>query len=87
MDRKPAAVTPATANQNAAGGGATADTQQSRQQIGFGYIKVSMDQADQLASKESWKDSFKKFMSSIVQETPISTLRAISLIPIEPVPV
>ena len=54
--------------------------------ISFGPIKVNIDQADQLASREGWRDSFKKVMSSIVQETPISSLRACSLIPYETVP-
>ena len=80
MDRRPAIAPAAPAAQNAAAAAGDLQQQQTGQQISFDSIKVSIDQADQLASRESWRDSFKKLMTSIVQETPISTLRACSQI-------
>jgi hypothetical protein len=63
------------------------DQNQQQRSISFGCIKVAIDQAEKLASRESWRDSFKKLMASIVQVTPISTLQACSLIPYDSVPV
>jgi hypothetical protein len=45
-----------------------------------------MDQADQLTSRDSWRDSFKRFMKAIEQETPVGVLRSSSLVPTETVP-
>ncbi len=81
MERRQQA--PNQANNQAAG----QDHSQQQRNISFGCIKVAIDQAEKLASRESWRDSFKKLMSSIVQVTPISTLQACSLIPYDSVPV
>lgn len=49
---------------------------------------MCIDGANQLTTKEGWRESFRKFMGSVVQETPVSTLRACSyfIIPNETVP-
>ncbi len=54
--------------------------------MSFGNIKVCIDRAENLTSREGWRESFRKLMASIVQETPISTLRSCCLIPYETVP-
>jgi phosphatidylinositol kinase/protein kinase (PI-3 family) len=54
--------------------------------INFGNIKVGFDRSENITSKEGWGESFKNFMSSIVTETPISTLSACGLIPYDSVP-
>ncbi|CAF0752879.1 unnamed protein product [Brachionus calyciflorus] len=56
------------------------------QTVSFGNLKVCIDRADQLTTKEGWQESFRKFMGSVASETPVSTLRACSLIPYETVP-
>lgn len=47
---------------------------------------MCVDQVEQLLSRESWRDSFKKFMSAVVAETPVPTLETCSLIPYDNVP-
>ena len=56
------------------------------QQVSFGNLKVCIDGANQLTTKEGWRESFREFMSSVVKETPISTLRTCSFISYETVP-
>lgn len=34
------------------------------QQVSFGNLKVCIDRADQLTSREGWRDSFRKLMST-----------------------
>nr|AWV66626.1 serine/threonine-protein kinase mTOR [Brachionus rotundiformis] len=65
---------------------ATNTASRQNQQVSFGNLKVCIDGANQLTTKEGWRESFRKFMGSVVQETPVSTLRACSLIPYETVP-
>ena len=56
------------------------------QTVSFGNLKVNMDRAENLASREGWRESFRKVMLTVVQETPISTLRSCSIIPFESTP-
>ena len=58
----------------------------SNQTVSFGNLKVCIDRAEKLTSKEGWRESFRKLTMSIVQETPVSTLRACCLIPYETTP-
>ncbi len=48
--------------------------------------QVCIDRAENLTSREGWTESFRKLMTSIVNETPVSTLRSCSLIPYESTP-
>ncbi len=52
--------------------------------ITFSNLKEFIDRAENLTSREGWHESFRKHMESIVEETPVSTLRACRLIPYEP---
>lgn len=52
----------------------------------FSNLKVCIDRAENLTSREGWTESFRKLMTSIVNETPVSTLRSCSLIPYETTP-
>ena len=54
--------------------------------VSFSNLKASLDRAEHLTSREGWRESFRKLMHTVVQETPISTLRACCHIPYESVP-
>jgi len=52
--------------------------------INFSNLKEYIDRAEHLTSREGWYESFRNHMKSIVEETPVTTLRACKLIPYEP---
>lgn len=74
---------PAMANANESAG---SQVGYSSQGVSFGNIKVGFDRAENISSKEGWRESFRKFMSSIVQETPVTTLKACAIISYETMP-
>ena len=56
------------------------------QAVNFSNLKVCFDKAEYLQSREGWRESFRKFMLSVLEETPISILRVCCLIAHDSVP-
>jgi hypothetical protein len=56
------------------------------QTLNFSNLKVFFDRAEHLTSREGWRENFRRFMLTVVQETPISVLRVCALITHDVVP-
>lgn len=54
--------------------------------VNFNNLKACFERSDLITSQEGWRESFRKFSLSVIEETPISTLRVCSPIAHDPVP-